>query len=328
MQIIVTQFNLENLFNRHTRLDRSADDTAIQVGLTGIANIDYQGHPLCEALTQAQRNNTAQAILDCKPDILAVEEVEDLWTLRLFNDQYLGGYFGAMMCIPGNDPRGINVGLCVRQDSGITITGVRSHMDEVDNPDRPGMRIQRYYSESTGTLTVEHNLFSRDCLEVDVDAGGVPLTFLVNHFKSQSGKKSESDALRVKQAARVAELVKGLTARGAHCVVIGDLNIGIDDPSLRSIKGLITDGNLVDPFAGTTDRWTHFFTPTKETSRLDYILPSASLKYTVKAPSIFRKGITLRCTTAGDRYATIGQVGTEASDHCPVSVALDLDQLP
>lgn len=327
MQLTITQFNVENLFNRHTRLDRSADDTAIQVGLTGIANIDYQGRPLCEALTQAQRNNTAQAILDCKPDILAVEEVEDLWTLRLFNDQYLGGYFGAMMCIPGNDSRGINVALCVRQDSGVMITGVRSHMDEVDNPDKPGARVQRYYSESAGTLTVAHNLFSRDCLEVDVDAGGVPLTFLVNHFKSQSGKKSESDALRVKQAARVAELVKGLTARRAHCVVIGDLNIGIDDPSLRPLKGLIIENLLVDPFAGDPDPWTHFFTVKKETSRLDYILPSASLRSALQSPSIFRKGITLRCASAGERYPTVGQVGTEASDHCPVSVILDLDQL-
>jgi endonuclease/exonuclease/phosphatase family metal-dependent hydrolase len=327
MLLTITQFNLENLFNRYTRLDKSVDETPVQIGLIGITNVDYQGRPLCEAITQAQRNNTAQAILDCKPDILVVEEVEDLWTLRSFNDEYLGGYFGAMICIQGNDPRMINVALCIRQGNGVSITGIRSHMDDVRKSDGKAARVQRYYNESTQAITVDNNLFSRDCLEVDVRAAGIPLTLLINHFKSQSGKKQDSDALRTEQAARVAEIVKDLQARHAHCLVAGDLNVTISDPTLKPLKDLIADGALVDPFVGDPDSWTHFYTVKQETSRLDYVLPSASLKNAIKSRSIFRKGITRRCTTAGERYPTVGQVGTEASDHCPVSITLDLEQV-
>jgi len=46
------------------------------------------------------------------------------------------------------------------------------------------------------------------------------------------------------------------------------------------------------------------------TSRLDYVLVDKSLR--VVSKTILRKGICLRWASAGDRYATIGQVGIEA----------------
>jgi hypothetical protein len=59
-----------------------------------------------------------------------------------------------------------------------------------------------------------------------------------------------------------------------------------------------------------------------EEGQRNYVLVDKSLR--VKSKRIFRKGISLRCTTAGARHATVGQVGTEASDHCPVMVRVEV----
>jgi hypothetical protein len=114
MNLTITTFNLENLFSRYVFLDDPAQPNNQRVVMSGISSINYQGNPLSPATTQIQRNNTARAILDSRPDILAVQEVENLWTLRLFNDQYLSGYFGQMILLEGNDGRGIDVGLCIK----------------------------------------------------------------------------------------------------------------------------------------------------------------------------------------------------------------------
>jgi hypothetical protein len=52
------------------------------------------------------------------------------------------------------------------------------------------------------------------------------------------------------------------------------------------------------------------------------LLPDKSLG--VAATNIVRQGIFLKCAAAGQRYPTVAYVGTEASDHCPVIVTLEL----
>jgi endonuclease/exonuclease/phosphatase family metal-dependent hydrolase len=324
MTLNLTTFNLENLFSRYTLLDDPGARNEAHVQLVGVTSIDYSGRPLPEALTLLQRNNTARAILDSKPDILAVQEVENLWTLRCFNDEYLGGYFDRMILCEGNDGRGIDVALCVRFGCDVKIEGVRSHVDDLNPADETATRVNRYYNSSTNEITVNHALFSRDCLEVDIDAGGTRLTFLVNHFKSQDGTK-KSDALRKAQAGRVASLVGEVQARGRRVVVMGDLNEDWSQhANLKPLQDLLATGKLADPFHGAQDCWTHFYAATGEPSRLDYILVDGALKDAIRSPSILRKGLSLKCTAAGDRYPTVGYVDTEASDHCPVTITLEL----
>ena len=64
--------------------------------------------------------------------------------------------------------------------------------------------------------------------------------------------------------------------------------------------------------------------PEKKGSRLDYILPHKSLN--VLSTKIVRNGLTTKVMHlyAGPRYTTVGQEHTEATDHCPTSVVLDL----
>ena len=331
MNLTITTFNLENLFSRYVFLDDPTQPNNQRIVISGVTSINYQGNPLSPATTQTQRNNTARAILDSRPDILAVQEVENLWTLRLFNDQYLNGYFGQMILMEGNDGRGIDVGLCIKKNLKINCTGILTHVDDLD-PNRKNTTsdsVQRYYNDVTNEITVVNALFSRDCLEVCLDVVGTktltPLTFLVNHFKAQD-KSEKSDLLRKNQTAKVVDYVKANQAKSRRPIVIGDLNEDFTKkPSnLQPLQDLVSQKLLTDPFANDaeSDCWTHYYEYADEISRLDYILPDASLNIVSK--SILRNGITLKCAEGGERYPTIGYVDTEASNHCPVSLVLSL----
>ena len=114
MSLTITTFNVENLFNRYAFLDEPWQDRGYEkfvqaIGLVSIAS--RSGDLVQYATTEIQRNNTAQAVLDAAPDILAVQEIENLYTLRIFNDTLLDNYFDRIISIDGNDPRGIDVGL-------------------------------------------------------------------------------------------------------------------------------------------------------------------------------------------------------------------------
>ncbi|NUQ78312.1 MAG: hypothetical protein HUU21_32690 [Polyangiaceae bacterium] len=331
MELRLTTFNLENLFNRYLFADDPTAPYEQQLIPVGVAGFDRFGGINAATTTLIQRNNTALAILECAPDILAVMEVEDLRALRSFNDQYLDGYFDRMVMVEGNDGRGINVGLCIKRECEATITGIRTHADELTPKAKAnGWHMDRYFDPETRTIKAKNALFSRDCLEVDVDAGGAPLTFLVNHLKSQAGDKKESDAIRKMQAERVAELVGEAKAKGRLPIVMGDLNQDWTEPksALQPIRDLVDKSVLFDPLASIKENWTHFYMVFHEVSRLDYLLVDKSLEAAIQKTTILRKGLSRKCKQYTDeRYPTIGYHDTEASDHCPITVALDLEKL-
>ncbi|HEU5239226.1 MAG TPA: hypothetical protein VFU37_19000, partial [Pyrinomonadaceae bacterium] len=198
MHLHITTFNVENLFNRYTFLDMPFEDRNYEkfVEATGLVSIaSRKGDLVSYPITEIQRNNTAQAILDTHPDILAVQEVENLYTLRIFNNTYLDNHFEHMILIDGNDLRGIDVGLLVRRGAGVSIEQIRTHIDDPVDATPP---VTRQAIANFG-YSVKNAVFSRDCLEVDVKASGKTLTLMINHFKAQDGKPS-SKAHRTKQA--------------------------------------------------------------------------------------------------------------------------------
>lgn len=67
--------------------------------------------------------------MGAKPDIMAVCEVENITTLRLFNAKYLHDYFDRCVLMDGNDPRGIDVGLLLRKGLKAEIMSLRSNAD-------------------------------------------------------------------------------------------------------------------------------------------------------------------------------------------------------
>ena len=316
MQLKITTFNVENLFNRYAFLDKPWDERHYEqfVQAIGVASIaSREGDLVSYAITEIQRNNTAHAILDAAPEILVVQEIENLYTLRNFNDIFLDDYCDRMISIDGNDPRGIDVGLLIKKGVKVDILAIRTHIDDAEK----GKTVTRKSVLNMGYMATGA-IFSRDCLEVDITAAGKVLTLLINHFKAQDGKP-QSVARRTKQAKRVAELVVAAEKDGKFPIVLGDLNVapGTDG----SLNALLKNSSLKDPFP--PDTWTHYYVPQKKTSRLDYILPHKKLK--VVSHDIVRKGLTTKCKQyTGERYPTVGQEHTEASDHCPTSVVFDI----
>jgi endonuclease/exonuclease/phosphatase family metal-dependent hydrolase len=290
-----------------------------------------------------QRDNTARAIRGednemVFPDILAVQEVENLQTLKQFNETYMRRHFKYMYLIDGNDSRQIDVGFL----SMFPAVKIRTHQFIPDS------------------VTQEH-LFSRDCLEVDfaitnaeeedlenIEISQAPiLTFFNNHLKShfidwrkkgeEKDKQIEIDNERRKrQADEVAKLVKarfGDDVDKRFFVVCGDFN---DDPSTLTLQELLDMGleNVVTRLDASSfeKTWTYYYEKEDTLHQYDYLLFSKALseKNPTTVPIIERRGIAKYKklqTTHGfnlDRFIGVGAKGTEASDHCPVYIEIEI----
>ncbi len=325
-KIRVTSFNLENLFNRYAMLDtpwsgRDYEKLVQAVGLVSIAS--RSGDLDSYETTDIQRNNTAEAILQNRPDVLAVMEVENIYSLRIFNHDYLSDYFDRVYLIDGNDPRGIDVGFLVRKGFKGEVQNIRTHVDDMK---KNAKKAVTWGSRPNFGYLAENALFSRDCFEVDLKVGEKVLTFLVNHLKAQDGKDS-SNQRRKEQADRILQLVKSTRAQGRHPVVLGDFNADVDAKTAAgkkagaSLSTLVGAKELIDTFAGLADNWTHYYESESAISRLDYILVDKDLGFGNQR--ITREGLSKKCMQyTGPRFSTVSYKHTEASDHCPVSVEI------
>jgi hypothetical protein len=329
MKLRVTSFNCENLFGRYGFLDKPpGQQPANYAQLIKVFDVvAFQGNGIKpKPISEAQRKNTGAVITAVKPDILAVCEVENLTTLRLFNAVYMGNYFDRIVLLDGNDPRGIDVGLLVRKGLKLDIGNIRTHADDA---------AAGGYLATTNMLDMGGRVgkasFSRDCLEVDIDVGSAKLTFLVNHLKAQESKPDGSDSTTAKrrgQADRAALIARRARAAGRAPIVLGDLNKDVASASYDdSLNPLAKSSVFVDPIKSlpASDRWTHYYSSKKSVSQLDYILPDKSLAAAIDGVDIFRGGLTMRCKQyTGPRVGTIATDDLEASDHCAISVDFDL----
>lgn len=223
------------------------------------------------------------------PDILCLQEVENIHAIRALNDHHLGGHYGYSLLIDGYDPRNIDVGVLSR----FPIRHVRSHIDETT----AGLRV-----------------FSRDCLEVEVALpSGETLTLLVNHLKSKFVRRTagESDTdyeLRVKQSHQRRKVQAGRVAayveerfQGHHdtalYAVVGDLN---DTPESPWLSPLLGCGWLTDVLSACVpdDSWTYYYRSRGTVAQIDYVLASAALAQRIVAathkPHIERQGLAYR----------------------------------
>lgn len=276
-----------------------------------------------KTIKSGQTSNTAKVILAQKPDIMALQEVEDMEALKQFNSRYLKSYYDYRMLIDGNDQRNINV--CVL--SKYPIAYVRTNI-QVPDP-------------VTG-----QKLFSRDCLEVGIalkEGDDAALTLFVNHFKSQlamsAEEKQKAKEKRGRQADWVANTLKrryGPDLRAGDFVVLGDFNADNDAEELQSLLRLNGLQNIVQTrplkvpgqdAVTDTDRWTHYFEDDDTTSQLDYILLSPTLaeRSALEAVIIEKEGLADYVKQyTGRRFPGVGKRDTEASDHCAVFTTLQL----
>ncbi len=298
-------FNVENLFARWKFREGVEPAEANKSGW----KVDQTRF---HELSVDEKALTGMAIRELEADVLALQEVESVDTLKHFRAGALGGRkaYPFVAGIDGNDPRLIDVAVL----SKLPITRMRSHQHLLDPETR------------TSTL------FSRDCLEVDVELPeGSSLTLFVNHFKSMVGGRDKTHSKRVRQAQAVRELI---TARfgsdpGEHpFAILGDFNDYLEEDeqgttSLAELVGWEAVENVVERLP-EEERWTHFWSKGRAYRQLDYLLLSRSLaEANPRIPEIMRKGMPLRAERyQGERFVGVGRDNPKASDHCPVIMDL------
>lgn len=258
----------------------------------------------------ATRGNTARVIKEANADILCVIEAENRPTLHRFSKDLLKqtGKFKKYpfnILIDGNDTRGIDVGLYSRYP----IRSIRTNIFDDDG---------------------SRSVFSRDCLEVEIDVGlHETLWVLINHLKSKGyGKPKDNDARRKAQATRVKEILKERhNVENGYVVVAGDMN---DLPGSAPLRPMVKQSGLHDvlewKFKGDMkERWTYEYRG--GLNQIDYILVSSPLKHALVDAGVLRRGIyDIDKITNGavKRYDTIKRPTEAASDHGLVFADLKL----
>ncbi|MBI3885142.1 MAG: endonuclease/exonuclease/phosphatase family protein [Opitutae bacterium] len=256
-----------------------------------------------EDVDDESTRNTGRVIAAVQADILGVVEAESRPALVRFNDQVLKpqhAEYPHAQLVDGNDPRGIDVGLYSRHE----IRSVRSHVDDS-------------YKDTAGRA---HTIFSRDCPEYEIALPGKKtLWWLANHFKSQGyGTPQSNDARRLRQTARVREILGRYDLKKDWVVVAGDFNA---DPASASLKPLLTVPHLRDvfEFAGFKQqpRWTYH----SGKQQLDYLLGSDPVFAAIQAVGIERRGMLVKNEA---RFSQVTGPQNEASDHACVWADLAL----
>jgi endonuclease/exonuclease/phosphatase family metal-dependent hydrolase len=311
-KIKVGDFNVENLFLRYMfgRYDKMKAVKSIDDRLTLEDDISYFvkkfGFSMdnFQLIRGPQRNNTAKVIIENQPDILAVQEVENLDALKNFNSKYLNRSYEYQMLVDGNDPRKIDVGVL----SKFPITHARSYQFDKTEDGSP--------------------IFSRDCLEVDIQvANSKVVTLFINHFKSKIGGGQEK---RMRQAKRVAALIRdrfGEALENTDFIIVGDLNAGPREEEIRPLLEITGVENVVQTRLPENEQWTHYYPPENKAEQLDYLILSHSLalKNPQILPVVERRGLGDYVKIyQGPRFPGVGVEGTEASDHCAVFMTLNI----
>jgi len=298
MKIRIATFNCENLFARYKF--REGRETLAPNGFT-INDLAF------DIYDETSKQLTAKAIKEVNADIICLQEIESLPVLERFNSRFLGGMkYKYRMLIDSHDPRYIDVAILSRYPFG---------------------RIKTYRHERNKNNTWW--LFSRDCLETDVDIQGETLTVYVNHFKSMIGGRDETKERRLEQTQKVAEIIdkrwKAKNYKGIF-TVLGDFNDYID--SNTSLEPLIHHPGLVNTTDGLSDdeKWTHYWASGNEYRQLDFILLSKKLaSINPSKLQVMRKGLPFRAEKyIGERFEGVGENHPKASDHVPIFIDLKL----
>lgn len=310
MNIKIGTFNIENLFFRYKLLDNEKGslrkkpvnrDEFLEKG--GHINMFGVSIERFGPIGKSARDATAKVITANDPDVLALQEVENLAALLSFNRNWLKNAYPYAMVIDGNDPRQIDVGLLSKYPLG----NIRTHQFEPEGS------------------PITQRTFSRDCLEVEILISRTKkLTVLVNHFKSKIGG---GEAKREKQAKRVAEILRerfGAGLRG-NFVVAGDLNDSPDAEPLRPLVKLKGLENVVTRLSAP-EQWTHYYKKEKAAEQLDYLLlsPDLAKRNKDRRPTIERRGLGTDIKIYdGERFAQVtGAQG--ASDHCGIFMTVSV----
>jgi endonuclease/exonuclease/phosphatase family metal-dependent hydrolase len=327
MNVKVGTFNLRNLFSQYNfkaKIDEiiKADGGVLEAKVDYLFEADsnvikirtFMGS-LVEEKKPADVDKIAKRINRMDVDVLALQEVEDLDTLFVFNRDKLDYRYKYKILVEGNDPRLIDVAVL----SKFPIGGITSWKHAV-HPDEPDIDV-----------------FGRDLLEVEIlNPTRTKTLFKIfnNHLKShyvdwqreKAAGERANDERRTRQAEMVAKIVKDRTRPNSSFIILGDMNDPPDslclepftkDPELNLVNALSdpqeTRPAKHDEYPPASKAWTHRYKPgsDKPTQYELYDQIWLSPKLTPKQIDAW---IDRREFHQGD-----------GSDHDPAWVTLDLD---
>ena len=251
-------------------------------------------------------HNTAKVIGELNADITCVVEAEDRPSLKDFNNSFVPKSKRAdhVMLVEGNDDRGIDVGILVREP--YKIIDMVSHVDDKDN---------------------DGQIFSRDCAEYVIQAGenSPRILVMVNHFKAKDQDTAGSDTKRKRQADRVREIYEQRKKEFDYIAIMGDFN---DTPDSVPLKHLIHDGSdLIEVMTErnfNSDGLPGTYGECKAGDKIDYILMSPKLAAKFTAGGVERHGIWPgKKGTAFPHWQMQGPIEA-ASDHAGLWAEFDL----
>lgn len=313
--VVVASWNVENLFDTEDDPENEGDD-----GFTPRGWMRWT-----EARYRMKLERLAEVIAQMEPDVLCLTEIENrrvledlVRTLKERHDYHLP----EILHRDGNEKRGIDVAV-----------------------------LARYVA--TGTNWFQSAPGQREVLACDFVVEGRRFTVLVNHWKSQLGKKDASDEVRRKEALAVRAFLDMRLAENpaAAILVAGDFNDAPTSPILTEAAGLIMDkprvladmeGRLLYNLAGSIPeeaRATYYYAPQKQWNVLDAISVTRGMLQEGKpaSPWRIRPGSYLvfktppQCNAMGAplpfrrvRNKEVGDIFvTGYSDHFPVKVVLE-----
>ena len=335
MPITIATFNVENLLTRFDfkRYGSFTRERALEILGVETEHGDYLSlrRAFHVVLNEDIRQLTAAAIRDTAADVICLQEIDSRFVLDAFHAGYVkraaGVHYGWRRLLEGNDVRGIDVAAMSKP----RINRLVSHKDHTF--DEFGLYNDEL--EDYG-LSPGDSVFRRDCLEVEVNADGKPLTLFICHFKSMSGGRDKTRPVRFAEASAVRMVIeeKFDHPEEEDWMVVGDLNdyrVDQDGNSIpNSLDPLFDSGfsvNLVDNLP-KKERWTHYFGGDGTKNQLDYLLASPALaeKNAGVKPKIIRNGLAQNIpgTKKVERYPRVGLDRPKASDHCPVAVEISL----
>jgi len=259
--------------------------------------------------SEEERGITAAAIKVLEADILGLQEVENMDTLKKFVTQFLSAKdYTYKIVIDANDPRLIDIALLSR----FPIAYINTYQFE-RSPNKKSL------------------IFSRDCLEVGIQISqNTILPVFVNHFKSMIGGRQKTMARRRLQAETVVRILQqkfGDNAGESAWIVLGDLNDYLPSNGLEPLLSQPWIENVIKRIPDPKWRWTHYYKDKDEYRQLDYILVSKSLAVANPdaIPEIERRGLPKRATLYdGPWFPGVGNNKPKASDHCPVFIDLNI----
>ena len=298
-------FNVENLFSR---FDFSKDKTRDTFKDDGFTMNDLA----FGIIDEESKRITGACLRATQADILCLQEVESGILLDRFRNRFLSnlGYRYSVV-LESHDSRFINVGVLSRYP----IVHIRSHKDD-------------WNQTNSGFV------FSRDCLEVDVQIGCSLLTIYVNHLRAMLGGRSATHEKRRLQVNRILEIVEERwksSGFAGNFVIVGDMNDYNDkDSALMPLLKCPYLENVVERLP-QSEQWTHHYSKENICNQLDYIFVSRFLSENAAnkdtLPIIERRGLPKRCKANEIRFPGVGVDRPKASDHCPVIMDLLLEPI-